>query len=406
MQKIFIFVLMTFLCFFFCKKESFTEPEPEPEPENNTPRIVSIRAIPSVVEAGEGGSVDSMLVTVRAYDKDMDDLTFTFSAEEGILGKQSRYDIIYTPPPFPGDYIVSCIVSDGQDTVSKFVTVSVSQPDPEYEFAPETILINRHLTVLLGPSWDPRYRDQLKAVTLEPYRIAKYELTNIEYYQFVKEGGYDNASWWSEAGWKTKIDSGWTGPMYWGSTEPPWLDDPYSHLENTPVHGINFYEAEAYCNYLSNKTSITYRIPNRFQWQRAAKGPDPGYKYPWGNEFVDEYMHFIVFNLPELLPVNSIPEGQSQDRCFHMVGNVFEYVSPVLEFETIMPGNNVGKVYEYSIHLKKFDNERLIIIFYSLPVMFPNDTNDIKRAMTTSSWSWNIINVRYYGYGVRISREY
>jgi len=385
MQKIFIFVLMTFLCFFFCKKESVTEPEPEPEPENNTPRIVSIRAIPSVVEAGEGGSADSVLVTVRAYDKDMDDLTFTFSAEEGILGNQSRYDIIYTFPTFPGDYIVSCRVSDGQDTVSSSVTVSVSQPDPEYEFAPETILINRHLTVLLGPSWFPEWietADLNDFVTLEPYRIAKYELTNIEYYQFVKEGGYDNASWWSGAGWNTKIDSGWTGPMYWGESEPPWLDDPYSNLENTPVHGISFYESEAYCNWLSDKTGITYSIPKTAQWERAAKGPDPGYKYPWGNEFVDEYLHFISFGFPELLPVNILPEGKSQDGCYNMVGNAFELADP----------------------LKILLNDKSVKVYYSEGT--GSDEYWWKWSMSTSSaWVFAIYD-RRYGVGLRICREY
>ena len=403
MKKICVFVLLGFIGFNFCTKNPADESNTATG--NRAPDIVSMTAVPAVLNINMAGQVDSAVVNVIATDIDDTSLTYTFNADLGNFYAQNGNEITYTPSAEPGDYIVSCSVSDGKNTIVRSVTVSVSQPDPEYEFAPETILINRHLTVLLGPSWDPEYRDQLKAVTLEPYRIAKYELTNIEYYQFVKEGGYDNASWWSDAGWNTKIDSGWTGPMYWGASEPPWLDDPYSHFENTPVHGINFYEAEAYCAWLSANTGLKYTVANSPQWQRAAKGPDPGYKYPWGNEFVDEYMNFIVFNLPELMPVNSITEGQSQDGCFHMVGNIYEYVLPIIDVTEIMPVNKVGKLYEYALPLITFDNKDLIVIYFSCPAMM-SEPYFMKRAMTTASWFFHGINGRYYGYGVRVCREY
>ena len=265
--------------------------------------------------------------------------------------------------------------------------IGVFAPDPDYEYAPETILIDSALTVRVGPSWDPKLWDQLEVYSIEPYRIGKYELTNLQYYQFVLEGGYNTESYWSKEGWQAKIDSGWTGPKFWGTSIPPWLDDPYSHHENTPVHGISFYEAEAYCSWLSENTGLSYGIPTTAQWERASKGPDPGYKYTWGNEYAEGIAHYIFYgyeSLPDLLPVNCYEIGKSQDGCYNMIGNAYELAEPYIHFQ----------------------NNEVVKVIYSRNMMPISDVEEIKKVLTTTAYMVFGAYERFYGVGVRICRNY
>lgn len=207
---------------------------------------------------------------------------------------------------------------------------------------PEMISINENLIFTYGPNWDTTFvpPDSLPmlVVELEPYEIGKYEVTNEEYEKFVRDGGYRDSAYWSEDGWNCKINENWSLPVYW-SENKLWLDDSYSNKKNTPVHGISYYEAEAYCNWLSSKTNKNYHIPSSYQWVRAAKGPDPGTQYPWGNNYNRNFANFIFLPTDKvtLEEVSSFEEGKSIDGCYNMIGNVFEiclfhqYSNPLIE---------------------------------------------------------------------------
>jgi formylglycine-generating enzyme required for sulfatase activity len=216
--------------------------------------------------------------------------------------------------------------------------------EPNYDFIePEMISIISNLKFTYGPTWDTTFfpPDSLPMliVELEPYEISKFEVTNEEYGKFVNDDGYKNAAYWTEDGWSLRTIENWLFPVFW-SEGKLWLDDPYSNKKNTPVHGISYYEAEAYCKWLSIKTNKHYQIPSSYQWIRAAKGPDPGTKYPWGNDYNRNFANFIP-HLPETVPlveVNSYEEGKSIEGCYNMIGNVFEiclhhqYSDPLIRF--------------------------------------------------------------------------
>lgn len=202
--------------------------------------------------------------------------------------------------------------------------------EPNTDFIePEMVSINQNLRFTYGPSWDTTFvpPDSLpmRIIELEPYEIGKYEVTNEEYEKFVSDGGYKNSIYWSEEGWSFRTTQNWSLPVYW-SENKLWLDDLYSNQKNTPVHGISYYEAEAYCKWLSIKTNKNYRIPSSYQWVRAAKGPDPGTKYPWGNDYNRNYANFIPHQAEtvHLVEVNLFEQGKSFEGCYNMIGNVFE----------------------------------------------------------------------------------
>jgi len=212
--------------------------------------------------------------------------------------------------------------------ITTITVISITCKDnligPNTDFIePEMVSINQNLKFTYGPSWDTTFvpPDSLPmpVIELESYEIGKYEVTNEEYEKFVSDGGYKNSIYWSEEGWSFRTTQNWSLPVYW-SENKLWLNDPYSSRKNTPVHGISYYEAEAYCKWLSIKTNKNYRIPSSYQWVRAAKGPDPGKKYTWGNNYSRNFANYTV----PLVEVNLFEQGKSFEGCYNMIGNAFE----------------------------------------------------------------------------------
>lgn len=235
---------------------------------------------------------------------------------------------------------------------------------------------------------------------LTPYYIAKYELTNEEYSKFVTDCGYDEQKYWTDEGWKVRSDSNWTKPVLWNS-DPlyGWTSDPYSNESHTPVHCISFYEAEAYCKWLSIKTGKDYHLPNAPQWVRAAKGQFPGNIYPWGNEYVDG--NALYTDLPceqekTLVPVDSYPQGQSEDGCYHMIGNVQEFVYCSVFFPDIVNPVSIRSKGEFSCYIRSDCG------YTCITETMTNDGYQLIEKEPSGLSSYIIKKTRYYYIGVRI----
>jgi sulfatase modifying factor 1 len=69
-----------------------------------------------------------------------------------------------------------------------------------------------------------------------------------------------------------------------GSTTPPyWGDANFCHPQQ-PVVAVSWFDANAYCAWLSAMAGSHYRLPTEAEWERAARGGAEGMVYPWGND--------------------------------------------------------------------------------------------------------------------------
>ena len=136
-------------------------------------------------------------------------------------------------------------------------------------------------------------------VDLPAYRIGKYPVTNREYAEFVQQTNQHVSP-----------------VMGWNGNDPP--DEKLEH----PVSGVTFYDAIAYCKWLSAQTERTYRLPTEAEWEKAARGPgDEGNIYPWGYEWEENRCHNEA---TASASVKAYP-AQSDYGCYDMVGNVREW---------------------------------------------------------------------------------
>ena len=173
---------------------------------------------------------------------------------------------------------------------------------PPLPYEPETIEIPAGLFLMGSPPADdiPYEETPQHEVDLPAYRIGKYPVTNQQYAEFVSQTGYLGPK---KVGWL-------------GKTPPRKMLD-------HPVVAVSWFDALAYCQWLSEKTGRPYRLPTEAEWEKAARGTD-GRIYPWGDEWDAGRCNCSSSQTTAVIEHES---GQSSYGCYDMVGNVWEWTS-------------------------------------------------------------------------------
>jgi len=114
------------------------------------------------------------------------------------------------------------------------------------------------------------YNDEkpIHTVKLSDFYIGKYEVTVGQYKKFCRATGHPfpskpNKDWYAS---HNNVRN-----WYW--------------RDNYPIVNVNWYDAIAYCEWLSKKTGEEYTLPSEAQWEYAAKGGknSKNYKYAGSN---------------------------------------------------------------------------------------------------------------------------
>lgn len=166
-------------------------------------------------------------------------------------------------------------------------------------------------------------------VKLSPFALARYPTTNAMFRHFLVEAqGYRDARWWAEAKDAKVWRPDGTVKDRWNDvrSQPAYWEDERWNGANQPVVGVTWYEAVAYCRWLTAALAdgFEYRLPTEAEWERAARGPD-GWRYPWGNDWADNRANSKELNLERTTPVGIFPDGASREGVLDLSGNVWEW---------------------------------------------------------------------------------
>ncbi len=167
---------------------------------------------------------------------------------------------------------------------------------------------------------------------LAAYKIGQYPVTVAQYRRFVKDNGYDpgkSGEYWQGGGLKWLKESGQKAPQYW--------DNPQWTVDNHPVIGVTWYEAVAYCAWLTTTNpGRFFRLPDEAMWEKAARGSD-GRRWPWGNTFVKENLNSSEGGIGRTSAVGIFPagsrwvnedkKGEEAEYIHDCAGNVWEWCS-------------------------------------------------------------------------------
>ena len=122
-------------------------------------------------------------------------------------------------------------------------------------------------------------------VWVQAFHLAVFEVTNGEFRAFLGDArGYDDRDNWTEAGWAWKSGGGLSEATARLTPENPRY--PRFGRDELPVVLVNWYEASAYCRWVTRRLgggSWLYRMATEAEWEKAARGPD-GFEYGLGME--------------------------------------------------------------------------------------------------------------------------
>jgi ergothioneine biosynthesis protein EgtB len=126
-------------------------------------------------------------------------------------------------------------------------------------------------------------------------RIARHLVSNAEWLEFIRAGGYTRPSLWLSEGWAAVQTQGWQAPGYWRIKDGAWFSMTLAGLNAidpaAPVMHISYYEAEAFARFAGKHlpSEAEWEVASRagliadafglaWQWTRSAYLPYPGYR--------------------------------------------------------------------------------------------------------------------------------
>lgn len=164
---------------------------------------------------------------------------------------------------------------------------------------------------------------------LQPFRIDVTPVTNAQYLEFIRAGGYRREEFWTREGWSWRTENrDVSAPKYWFADGETWLIQRYDATEGVdpshPVCHVCYHEADAFARWAGK------RLPTEAEWEAAASwDPVRGrkYAYPWGDRaptVADANIDQLMFNTA---PVGAYRTNRSPIGCYGMIGDVWEWTS-------------------------------------------------------------------------------
>lgn len=177
----------------------------------------------------------------------------------------------------------------------------------------------RSIGIALALLGDPRDFDEMVQAPEKDFCMGKFPITNGQFRHFIEAGGYTRRDYWEDRGWQWVSASQVRQPLAWDN--PDWDQ---GAIDNHPVTGVNWYEARAYCAWLSERDGTTHCLPTVAEWLLTAQG-DSNRTYPWGDKFELSRANTLESNLQTATAVGLYPGGASPGGVLGMAGNVWEW---------------------------------------------------------------------------------
>ncbi|WP_320034190.1 5-histidylcysteine sulfoxide synthase [Halarcobacter sp.] len=168
--------------------------------------------------------------------------------------------------------------------------------------------------------WDNEF--SFHKAKIKDFKASKYLVSNGEFLEFVKEGGYSKLHYFTKDGLKWLDFSKAKYPTFWVKKDEEFYLREINRIIPLPLNypvDINVYEAEAFCKYKSEKLGFEVRLPSEDEYYRL-------------NDYVNaqECEANIGLKYFNQTPVDKYKMGDFYD----VVGNVWQWsITPTYPFD-------------------------------------------------------------------------
>jgi formylglycine-generating enzyme required for sulfatase activity len=109
-------------------------------------------------------------------------------------------------------------------------------------------------------------------------------------------------------------------------TRPAFWNDEAFNNPAQPVVGVSWFEARAYCAWLSEQTGRTFRLATEVEWEAAARGL-AGRRYAYGDTFDALRCNAFESHIRRTTPIGVFPGGETPQGLVDMTGNTWDWTS-------------------------------------------------------------------------------
>jgi gamma-glutamyl hercynylcysteine S-oxide synthase len=152
---------------------------------------------------------------------------------------------------------------------------------------------------------------------VDAFELGRAPISNGEFLEFVRAGGYSRPDWWSRDGWAWRSSEAIERPGGWTeSLDGEWRAEGLVELDPwAPVVHVSWWEAEAFCN------SHGLRLPSEFEWEKACSLEADTGRQVWAVPPAAN-LGFVSDGPQPVSPLDTSPSG-----CLGMVGDVWEWTA-------------------------------------------------------------------------------
>jgi ergothioneine biosynthesis protein EgtB len=106
-----------------------------------------------------------------------------------------------------------------------------------------------------GFSYDcerPRHK-----ILITPFKVSSQLVSNADWLEFMKDGGYQNPMLWLSEGWAECQRQQWQSPLYWRRDQDQWCQFGLDGLKllnpHAPVCHVSYFEAQAFASWAGKR---------------------------------------------------------------------------------------------------------------------------------------------------------
>ena len=187
-----------------------------------------------------------------------------------------------------------------------------------------TVILQKDRNNPIFYGWDNEF--SFHKALIKDFQASKYLVSNGEFLEFIKEGGYSKPEFFSTEGKSWLEFTKAKHPTFWIKKDDNYFLREINRIVSLPMNypvDINVYEAEAFCKYKSLKLGFEVRLPSEDEYYAL-------YNYTNAQE-KEANIGLKQFNQS---PVDKYSFKTNSDDFYDVVGNVWQWsLTPIYPFD-------------------------------------------------------------------------